>query len=200
MADQAETTEKDHYGLFTITGKPGIRLALQDEGITIEADRLYWRDGEIEKTASLQNLREVRLQVGQTKDGTIGTCCLTFSNHATLTITSASKLGFPDEARSLVYADFLRDLHAVLAAQKGSRIRFAAGFTEGRHKFAVGAMILGAAFFVALPIGLFLFTGEAEALWITGTGVLFIYPLFRSMQRNAPQSYSPTAIPEELLP
>lgn len=199
-AQKVAVAGKRHYSLFTITGKPGIRWKLKDEGIAIEGDSLYWQKGEVPNTAALKNVREVRLMIGQTKDGVIGTCLITFRNLAELTVSSASAFGLPDDERAPVYAEFVNDLHTRLAAFKENQVAYFGGVSASRFKFGVAAFIIAGAFFVALPIMLLLITGETEALWIAASGVFFVYPMFRSMQRNAPQQYSPDAIPEELLP
>lgn len=202
MNDMGAGSAKREYALFTLTGAPRIRWKFKDEGIAIEGDRLSWQDGEIRKLASLKNLRKVHLQCVETKDGAIGICCVTFRNLAKLTVRSGSAYGSPDEERALVYAAFLKDLHDSIVAHndQDARIDYVGGASPLRFKFVVGAMIVAIAMFVVLPVVLLFVTRDIQALWIAGGGAVFIYPLFRSMQRNAPQKYQPDSIPEELLP
>lgn len=202
MSDTSAGSAKRDYALFAQTGALRMRWKLKNEGIAIEADQLSWHDGEIRKIASLKNLREVHLQCIETKDGAIGTCVITFRNLAKLTISSASAYGSPEEERARVYAAFLKDLHDSIVAHnaKDARIDYVGGVSPLRFKVVVGAMIVAIAMFVALPVVLLFVTGDFQALWIAAGGAFFVYPLFRSMQRSAPQNYQPDAIPEELLP
>lgn len=202
MNDMGAASAKRDYALFTLTGAPRIRWKFHDEGIAIEGDQLSWQDGEVRKRASLKNVREVHLQCIETKDGAIGTCVITFRNLAKLTIRAASAHGSPDEERALVYAAFLKDLHDSIVAHnaKDARVDYVGGVSPLRFKVVVGAMIVAIAMFVALPVVLLFITGDSQALWLAAGGAFFVYPLFRSMQRSAPQKYQPDAIPEELLP
>lgn len=81
----AAAGDRRHYDLFTITGKKGMPWKLRDEGIRIEDGSRFCQKGEVPNTASLKNVREIRLMVAQTKDGTSGSCLITFRNNAELT-------------------------------------------------------------------------------------------------------------------
>lgn len=108
--------------------------------------------------------------------------------------------GHPDDERAAIYAEFLTDLYARLAAIKDNKVEYFGGVAPSRFKFGLAAVILAGAFFVVLPLVLLLIARDSEALWIAAGGVFLIYPMFRGMQRNAPQAYAPDQIPEELMP
>ena len=61
-------------------------------------------------------------------------------------------------------------------------------------------MIVLALFFLVLPLGLFVVTGEPECLFIMLGGFFFASPFFRQFKANTPRNYSPRNIPAELLP
>lgn len=61
-------------------------------------------------------------------------------------------------------------------------------------------MIVAAAFFVGLPIVLLLLTGDVRSLFVLLGGALFVGPPLKTFRCNAPRTYSPDALPEDLLP
>jgi len=52
---------------------------------------------------------------------------------------------------------------------------------------------------VAGPIGLWLVTGNVQALLLLIGGVALCWPLYKMMQNNAPRRYDPKQLPAELL-
>lgn len=188
------------YNLFTFRGEPRMRLKLTDEGVVLEDDRLAWQSPEGELWASLSEIAEIHLQLGQVSRRNIGACSIRFKKGPRLTVTSASTWGTPDEERARAYRDFTKDLHGRLAALPRNGVIFRAGSTELRQKFAVASLILGVLMFIFLPVGLLIVTGEPKALFLTIAGVFFLFPAFRTLQKNTPRNYSPQHVPVELLP
>jgi hypothetical protein len=108
--------------------------------------------------------------------------------------------GLCDPEKAELYRQFVRNLHRRLSAEESSRIEFVAGQTKTSRGFSQAAMIAAALFFVVLPLGLFVVTGEPECLFLMLGGFAFVFPFFGQFKDNAPRHYSPRNIPAELLP
>ena len=61
-------------------------------------------------------------------------------------------------------------------------------------------MVIAGLFFVGLPLILVLLTGKAKALLIALAGFAFVFPVFKTMRKNEPRTYSPDSVPPDLLP
>lgn len=201
MAESGSEAAQQNYGLFTVTGERRMVLKLGDEGVGLMADRITWRSAERELWAAFGEISGVRLQIGQVGRNMIGSCTIRFRKGAPLTVTSADGWGRGDNGeRASVYRRFVGDLHARLATLPAGTIEFAAGATYGRQTFGVAAAILGILFFICLPFVLLIMTGELQTLFLLIGGGLFVFPLLRVLKRNAPSSYTPNAIPQDLVP
>ena len=60
------------------------------------------------------------------------------------------------------------------------------------------SLILAAAVFLLLPLGLYFATGDAQALWIMLGGLLLFLPAARLVGPNRPRSYNPRQPPDLL--
>ncbi len=117
-----------------------------------------------------------------------------------LTIAGITSLGKPSPERAGLYAAFVRDLHAHLGAGDRARIQFLAGNSAGRQKVGLVIMAVAVAFFVVMPIGLLVITGDVRALVVLVGGGLFVAPALKIFRQNAPRNYAPEDLPEDLLP
>jgi hypothetical protein len=194
------TFPERHYNLFLREGFSRFLWKLRDEGITL-GDTLRWEHDARLRERRLDDLREVRLTSAHIhKSGDVGLCQLTFRDGQRLTVQSSNMSGLADHDRAPVYGDFVRDLHRRLAALKGSTIAFHAGDDPRGRILTLVVVTIAILFFGALPLGLFLFKPGWETLGVLGAGAAFIWPVLKTMQRNEPRSYSPSQVPEDLLP
>jgi hypothetical protein len=189
------------YDLFLREGAWRLYWKLNNEGVSLSADTLRWDCDGRPRERSFNDLREVRLQIAHVhKSGDVGICQLIFNDGLLLTVQSTDARGFADEERTLVYGDFVRDLHARLAARQTSTIAFNAGDVSGRRIIGVTVVIIAVVFFVGLPLGLFLFFPGWDTLGVLGSGAAFVWPIWRTMNRNEPRVYAPGQVPADLIP
>ena len=191
-----------HYDLHFREGPAGrFILRYRDSGMTLSAAGLEWHAAGERRFTDYASIIAIRLQTGHIpKAGYFGACKITFRNGRDLTVTSLDSWGSPDANRLAGYAEFVQDLHGHLGEADMARIRFEAGSTPGRQAFGTVAVVLGGLMFVVLPLGLLLLTGEPQALFITLAGLAFIFPAYRTMQRNRPRDYDPRHLDEDLFP
>lgn len=195
------TFPERRYDLFLREGASRFYWRLRNVGITLSGPTLRWDHDGRPRARHLRDLREVRLQIAHVhRSGDFGLCRLTFNDGLTLTVQSTNARGLPDEARAPAYRDFVRELHVRLAADTSSTIAFQAGDHPGRRVFAIVIVAIAVLFFIALPFGLFLFKPGWELLGVLATGAAFVWPAWKTAQRNAPRAYRPAQVPADLLP
>jgi hypothetical protein len=191
-----------HYDLHFREGPAGgIIWRYRDSGVALSQKGIEWRAEGQQRFTDWSTIDQIRVQTGHIpKSGYFGSCQITFRNRRMLTVTSLDSWGSPDDSRLDDYAEFLQDLHAHLGEADRKRIRFVAGMTEGRQMFGKVAVVIGGAFFILLPLVLLLLTGEIKALFIMLGGAAFIIPTFRTVKRNAPRTYDPGHLDDDLFP
>ncbi len=200
-AAPVRTFPERHYKLFLREGFSRFLWRLRDEGITLSGDTLRWEHDGRPRERSFDDLRDVRLTSAHIhKSGDVGLCQLKFSDGQLLTVQSTDMSGLADHDRAPIYGDFVRDLHKRLAARKGSTIAFHAGDDPRGRILTLIVVTIAILFFGALPLGLFLFKPGWETLGVLGAGAAFIWPVWKTMHRNEPRGYSPSQVPEDLLP
>jgi hypothetical protein len=171
-----------------------------DHGLTLTDHDIAWIAGGRQSQASLRDIVEVHLQIGYFRNDAIASCRLRFADGSTVLISSESSGGSEDAALDELYSEFVYDLHARLATRREARIAFTSGFSEGRYLFGRVIAVVGGLFFVVTPIVLLLITGDWKAAVVTYSGVVFLWPLYKIMQADAPRCYDPGHVPPELLP
>ena len=199
-AAPVRTFPERHYNLFLREDMSRFFWKLRNQGIALTGDTLRWDYDGRPRERNFDDLREVRLQFAHVpKSGDTGLCLLTFNDGLPLIVQSTNASGLADDERAPIYGDLVRDLHKRLAKHpSSSRIDFQIGDT--RRTFGVIISIVAILFFGGLPLGLFLFKPGWDTLGVLGAGAAFVWPLWKTMQRNEPRSYSPDRVPEELFP
>lgn len=64
----------------------------------------------------------------------------------------------------------------------------------------MAVLVIAGLFFVGLPLALFIYVRSWEVFGILGAGLAFVWPVARVVQRNSPRDYSPSQVPDDLLP
>ena len=190
------------YTLCYREGVVRVFLRMDDRPIVLDENGLQWSapDSPLQR-ARFEDIVRIRLVVGSDGDGdSIGSCIIHFKNGRMLTVLSGNNWGVFDLKKAELYRQFVQDLHRRLRAADSSRIEFVAGQTEGWRGLSQAAMIVSALFFLVLPLGLFVVTGEPRCLLLMLGGVAFVAPFFAQFKANTPRHYSPGNIPAELLP
>lgn len=200
MNMSVSVSDRKSYDLYLRLGERRLVWSNSDHGVTLTDDAIFWMTGGHELQARLRDVVQVHLQIGFIEDNTIASCRLHFASGSSLLITSGNSRGFQDAALDRLYVEFLHDLHARLAALRDARIAFTSGFSEGRHAFGMVLLVVAALFFVVTPVVMLLFTGEWKLALITYTGLVLVWPVYKSIQVNAPRAYDPRHLPPELLP
>lgn len=195
MDTSAPVPDRKSYDLYLRPGERRLVWNYPDHGVTLTDDAIAWvADGQ-QSQASLRDIVEVHLQVGYVEGNAIASCRLRFANGSSLVITSSNSRGFQDAALDRLYVEFLHDLHARLAARRDAGTTFTAGFGEGRHQFGMVLLMVAGLFFIVLPVGLLLITGEWKLALAGYTGLVLVWPLYKSVQANAPRAYDPRHVP-----
>jgi len=171
-----------------------------DHGVTLTDEAIAWTADDREQQARLRDIAEVHLQTGSVGQNIIANCRIRFSDGSTLLISSNTPHGLESAAQDDLYAAFVQDLHARLAAIKDAGIVFSAGFSEARYRFGKVLVVVVVLFFLVAPTVLLLMTAAWQMAWALYFGVCLVWPFYKVMSANAPRAYDPRDIPPELMP
>ena len=174
----------------------GLRLA--NHGITISDARIDWVSDGRPDAARLDSIVAVHLQTGGAWQNPLATCRITFRGGRTLLVIGGNSLGTSDAGQASLYRAFAYDLHRRLAAMN-SIASFTAGYTEARYRVAFFCGLLLAAMFLGIPLVVLFIKPEAQLILLFMTGAAFLWPLWLMLQKNAPRSYLPSHLPNDLL-
>ena len=190
------------YTLCYREGAVRVFWRMDDRPILLHENGLQWSaPNSPMQRAAFEDIVRIRLVTGSGGEtGLIGSCIIHFEKGRMLTVMGGNNWGVGDPEKADLFRRFVHDLHGRLSAEDRSRIEFLAGQTEASRGFSHAALIVAALFFIVLPVGLFVATGEPECLFIMLGGFAFASPFFRQFKANAPRNYSPRNIPAELLP
>lgn len=189
------------YKLFVRKGTPRLYLCNTDEGVYLSPKGIGWFIGGTSYTRDWDEISAVNLIVAHIpRNGPSGTCKITFRDGSVLSVLSASKWGHSDDERNIEYGRFLTDFHRVIPEKERGMIKFETGFGKSQHVVATIIFVIAGLFFVVLPVGLAIYLRELQALLVAGTGLAFIYPVYKSVEAGHPDSYNPDQVPPDLFP
>ncbi len=187
------------HDVFFITSAKKFYFVNENRGITLTNTHIKWTfDGRPDE-ASLTNIVSVRLVTAGDWRNAVAQCQITFADGYFLTASNGSSSGLPSDKQTLPYQEFVRDLHRRLIAAGRDTITFTAGYRPLNYYIVLVCAILLGTMAVPLPLILLLLTGELAALWVLIGGAFLIWPLVRMVRNNAPSTYDPRDLPEELL-
>jgi hypothetical protein len=169
-----------------------------NHGITLGSDTIAWTmDGEA-MTTPYGAITEVHLDsIGQKT--TTERCTITFGDGRGLLIVNTDPGGYRDSGRAAAYRDFVRDLHARLAAKRYPGIRFTAGVPRWRYRLMLGSAIVGAPLFALVGLGGYFLYHVPNGPILFAGGEFFCWSLGRRALANAPRDYTPDQLPDQLL-
>lgn len=179
---------------------PGRRLYWRNRnrGITLGPETLSWSmDGAASETA-YGNIVAVHLDSSGQKV-TADRCTVAFADGTGLMIVNTDPGGYGDGERASLYRDFARDLHARLASDRYTGIRFTAGVPRWRYRLMLYGAIAAAPVFALVGLASFVVYHLVQGLLLIAVGEFFCWKLFRRARANAPRDYTPDRLPEELL-
>ena len=190
-----------HFDLFFREAAPGLYWKLAEGGVTLDAEGLAWTGDAGERRYRYSDLVSIQLctTIGG-KEGNIYFSVLRFRDGTVVTFYSGTARGATDDRAAGIYADFVRILHARLNTLKPVGIEYKAGQTATRYYVVLGAVIVLICTFVVLPFALLVIFREWQALIFTFVGAGFSWPMWRLAQASRPRSYSPDAVPEDVVP
>ena len=79
-------------------------------------------------------------------------------------------------------------------------VRFSAGASEGRLRGMQILLVILSLFFIALPLVLLVWSGDARLLAGAMFGAIVVAGGYAWMQKNRPRDYDPRRVPEDMLP
>lgn len=186
------------YDLYFGDGSAGLHLTNPNHCITVSDGKIAWTTDGRAREASFASITAVHLGSGAVGNVIIDQCRIEFIDGRKLVVSNWDSFGRRDESRVPIYRDFVRDLHARLAARSGA-IRFTAGFPPWRYNILrVAAACLGLLCLAALV------TALAFAPGLTGLGIVIavaviLVPVVKLLRTNAPRDYTPDRLPDDLL-
>jgi tetrahydromethanopterin S-methyltransferase subunit F len=199
--DLKAASAQDYDVYFIVPGSPRFVWRNANHSLTVSDSGIaYTADGNAQ-TAAFSDFAAIHLSTAAlgNANNVIDQCKIEFNSGDTITISNAAANGLPNDPQTRIYRDFVRDLHARLVATGHDAINFTAGMSSGRYKGAMAAVVIAGLFFVVTPLVLVFVTGDPHALILMGTGVFFVWPFMRLISHNTPRSYTPDALPDELI-
>ena len=169
-----------------------------DHGVTLRNTAIAWTiDGATTETP-FGDIVAVHLKsTGQST--VVDQCTITFADGNVLAVVNSDPGGFADRERVPIYRDFVRDLHARLAAGSYTGIRFTAGVPWWRYEGMLAVTIVAALFCSVGGLWFFLTFGNVKGLVIVVAGGYSCWKLGRTTLANAPRDYALDQLPEKLL-
>jgi hypothetical protein len=173
---------------------PNHGIAVGDDGLS------FTLNGKL-RSIGWSDVAAVHLQIAAlgNAQNTIDQCKIDFTDGSAIVVSNATSSGLPNAAQMLLYRDFVRDLHAHLAPQRYSAIRFSAGMAPWRYRTLMITLVIAGLFFIIAPAGLTLFTGDWHMLILAAGGIAIVWPFVLLLTKSAPRTYRPDALPDELL-
>jgi hypothetical protein len=186
---------------FYVAGGPRFVLRNVNHGIAVGAEGIAFTGNGTAHRQAYATIAAVHLQTAAlgNADRVIDQCKIEFIDGSAVIVSNASSSGLPDAGQTPLYRNFVRDLHARLAAHGAGAIRLTAGMAPWRYKMLFGALIAAGLLFVVTPLGLLIVTGDWHVLIAMAMGLSLCWPFTRLMMNNAPRAYTPDRLPEELL-
>ncbi len=196
-----DTPKQLHFDLFLREAGPGIYWKLQEGGVTLDAEGLAWEGEGGERRYRYADLASIQLctTIGG-KTGNIYFSVLRFYDGAVVTFYSGTSRGAVDERGAGIYADFIRMLHARLDTLKPAGLQYHAGQTAARYYIVLGSVIVLACIAVALPLVLLAIVRDWQVLIVLLAGAGLTWPMWKLAQASRPRSYTPDAVPEDVMP
>jgi hypothetical protein len=172
-----------------------------NRGVTLDDERISWDSDGRPNAARLASVAEVHVQTGGAWGNAVALCQIRFLDGYVLTLVDSYAFGGNADTQKALYRACVHDLHRRLAAAKtAASIRFTAGYTGARYRLVLACGVLLAAMFIGMPLAVFVITREARLLLLMGGSAIFLWPLYLMVRNNAPRTYEPSRIPEDLVP
>jgi hypothetical protein len=198
IADAPKTWECT-YDLSLLAGGRRFSFKNNDRGVMLTDWRIGWTADGKEDSAPLENIASVRLFCAGDFKNPLNQCQITFVDKHLLTVTDGNEYGSVDDNQTTVYRDFVQALHARLALAPPGTIQFMRGYPATNFYVVSIAAGLLALMCVATPLVMLFLVQKMEVLFVLIAGIGLCWPLYKMVSNNAPRSYDPRQLPEELM-
>lgn len=194
MAEPGITRRFDLYLIHAA----GIVLRHKDEGIEIGPNGISYMRRGTRVSQALANIAKVILRSATVpRQGTSYICRIEFRDGTHVDATTVNTWGTADTARKPTFRDFVATLHrALLESGAAQSIAFQTGYGAARSNILLAALIAGAAFFIVVPLAIFITTGQGKGLFLCLAGAVLVLPALRMAARNRPGTYQPENPPD----
>ncbi len=184
---------ESRYDLYFRAGRSiGFYFHNDNHGVTLTAERINWTFDGQDDGAPFKNIRSVHLQTGGDWRDPVHTCLITFADGYQLVVINADGYGAgTDEARRPVYREFVRDLHARLAARRRRRPASPPACKGVRYPLIIVLSVLIGAVSIVVPVVAMILSGSIGPIATLFAGVGLYWPLMKMIEKNAPRSYDP---------
>jgi hypothetical protein len=186
---------------FTVPGSRRLVWRNPNHGVTVSDSGIAYTANDVPRIMGFTDFAAIHLSTAALGNASnvVDQCRIEFNSGDAITIANSAANGLPDEAQTRIYRDFIRDLHGRLVATGHDTISFTAGMSQTRYTGAMAVLVIAALFFVVTPLVLAFVTGDPQALILMGTGIFLVWPFMRLVSHNTPRSYTPDALPDELI-
>jgi tetrahydromethanopterin S-methyltransferase subunit F len=186
---------------FTVPGSRRLVWTNPNHGVAVSDSGISYTANGNAQTAAFTDFVAIHLSTAGlgNANNVIDQCKIEFKTGDSITIANGAATGLPNDPQTRIYRDFVRDLHARLVAAGHDTISFTAGMSQTRYTGAMITVVIAGLFFVVTPLILAFVTGDPHALILMGTGVFLVWPFMRLVSHNTPRSYTPDALPDELI-
>ena len=182
---------------FYVNSRPFLRKL--DRGVTVSAAGLSWTKDDARTDMQFGNMVAIHLKSSGQKVK-VDQCAITFADDTVLTVVDSTPGGYADRTLTATYRDFVRDLHARLAAGSyGGNIQFIAGWPAWRYYATLALTAATALLFFGGGLAYWRMYGDPQGLVFVLLGGYFCWTLGRRTLANAPRDYTPDRLPEALL-
>jgi hypothetical protein len=190
-----------NYPLYFRAAGMGMYFKNTCLGVTLTGNSLEWHVDGKDDGAQLINIATIHLQSGGDFKNATNQCTIVFKDRFAITVTDANSLGVTDDSQTPLYRDFVRALHARLAATglADGAIAFTSGYQGARFAVAAVASALLGIIAFGIPLVIWIWKGDWHAFWLLCGGAFLLWPMFKMVKHNKPSHYDPKRLPEELM-
>ena len=180
------------------TSAQGFYVRNDNGGLTLHDDNIVWSVDGKPDGAPYKNIAAIELRSGGW-GGVPYQCRIRFKDGLMLLVVNTDANGRPDDGAAARYRSFVHDLHDRLAARSDVSTYYSAGLPEGGHMLMLICTALLGLIFVVGPIIGFIITRDLRSFLLMIFAPLFYWPLTTMVRKNAPQSYTPDRVPNDVL-
>jgi hypothetical protein len=187
------------YDLYLRAGGVGPFVRLSDQGLTLDDDGIRWAIAGRDAFAPWATIAAVHLSTGGDAELPVAMCQIRLAGGETFAVYNSNAAGTANTEQVPIYHAFIRDFHTRLASQPNRSTQFSSGYSDVRHHIAFIATIALTLVAIVAPLALVWIMGEWHILYVVVAGAFLVVPMIRRVIANAPRTYDPLRLPQELI-